>query len=365
MARLLLTGATGWVGGALARELLRRGHELTVLVRTEEGAARLCAQLGLSADAVVLGEVSSPLAGLGAHAHRLGGIDGVVHLAAAVRLDATQGTLAELQRVNVDGTRHIIELASAIAAPTFCLMSSCSIAGDAQAFDEDDLDVGQRFRNEYERTKLEAERVVSDFGGRRMILRMPALVGDSRTGETGAFWGAFYAVAAAYSFLRQELADEWAHGDRAGLSAEGVRFDDEGVLHLPIHVPYRQEPRCEIVPQDWLVEVAADLIGHPEAHGTFHLLHPRAPSLGWMIESCLRHLRIAPPAPSAPGDGRWTRLVRRTLDRLAGEHYPYLQGTARMSTTHFDRWVQRPAPPMDAAFVARLLDYAASHGFGA
>jgi amino acid adenylation domain-containing protein/thioester reductase-like protein len=119
---ILLTGATGFVGGYLLRELLRttdaRIHCLVRAVDAEHALHRLAAtqaryELGdLPADRVValVGDLGRPLLGLGAdqfdaYAHRL---DLILHAGAYVNFTYPY---AQLARVTVAGTREIIRLA--------------------------------------------------------------------------------------------------------------------------------------------------------------------------------------------------------------------------------------------------------------
>jgi thioester reductase-like protein len=61
---------------------------------------------------------------------------------------------------------------------------------------EDELDVGQDYVDEYERTKMEAEQLVQEFGRRHptAIFRPSIVVGDSRTGDAARFQGFYEAL---------------------------------------------------------------------------------------------------------------------------------------------------------------------------
>ena len=61
--------------------------------------------------------------------------------------------------MNVDGTARVLEFARAAGLERLTYVSTAYVAGEPRAlFREDELDVGQRFRNPYERSKFEAER---------------------------------------------------------------------------------------------------------------------------------------------------------------------------------------------------------------
>jgi thioester reductase-like protein len=99
-------------------------------------------------------------------------------------------------RANVEGTRNLIELARDCA----CLnrlnyYSTCYMSGDRiGVIAEDELDLGQGFRNPYEETKFHAEKLLQRVNGLLpiSIYRPSSVVGDSQTGEIDRFEGPYY-----------------------------------------------------------------------------------------------------------------------------------------------------------------------------
>ena len=61
--RIFLTGATGYIGGALLDALVRGGHDVTALVRDNEKAARVSARGGHP----VIGNLDKQIERLGAY----------------------------------------------------------------------------------------------------------------------------------------------------------------------------------------------------------------------------------------------------------------------------------------------------------
>ena len=114
-----MTGATGFVGSAVARRLLRDGHEVRVLARA--GSDRRNLQ-GLNVD-VVEGDLTKPETLLPA----CDGCDALFHVAADYRLWAPAPS--ELYRANVDGTRAILEAAKRTGVPRIVYTSSVATLG--------------------------------------------------------------------------------------------------------------------------------------------------------------------------------------------------------------------------------------------
>jgi thioester reductase-like protein len=203
---LLLTGSTGFVGmELLARALERTDRSVVTLVRAtnEAGAqARIDRVLddlfGVRAQefrtrvTAVAGDLERPGLGLSAHTREQVAerVTTVLHGAASVSFTLP---LSQARAVNVEGTRHVLELAELAATrgdglDCYGHISTAYVAGDHSGpFAERAHDVGQGFRNTYEQTKFEAEALVRATGLPARILRPSIIVGDRRSGWTAAF----------------------------------------------------------------------------------------------------------------------------------------------------------------------------------
>ncbi len=192
-----LTGATGFIGRRLLIELIaNRKGDVHVLVRPgSEAKIERYAYLWQRSPRVkiVTGDLTQRSLGVDADwiAKHAGKIDHVFHLAASYDMTASR---QENDRLNLDGTRHTLELATALRAGTFHQVSSIAAAGDFHGvFTEDMFDVGQSFQSDYHRTKFGSEKLVRDTATMPWRVYRPAVVvGDSETGEIDKIDGPYY-----------------------------------------------------------------------------------------------------------------------------------------------------------------------------
>jgi nucleoside-diphosphate-sugar epimerase len=140
---VLVTGASGLLGGAVAAAVRDAGHEVRTLQRRPSGVAGVTDLLGSVTDATAV-------------AHAVAGVDAIVHLAAKVSL---AGAPAEFENVNVGGTLRLLRAATASTASRFVFVSSPSVAhAGASIVGDDALPADPlRARGDYARTKATAE----------------------------------------------------------------------------------------------------------------------------------------------------------------------------------------------------------------
>ena len=121
MARYFVTGATGFVGAEVAKQLLTRGHNVVALARSPEKAA-LLAMLGAE---VLQGDITEP------DSMRAGmqGVDGVFHIAGWYKTGAPRAD-GEATAINVNGTRHVLDLMRELQIPKGVYTSTIAIYSD-------------------------------------------------------------------------------------------------------------------------------------------------------------------------------------------------------------------------------------------
>ncbi|PZO60158.1 MAG: nucleoside-diphosphate sugar epimerase [Leifsonia xyli] len=162
--KVLVTGASGFLGQATAAAVRDAGHEVRTFQRRPSGVAGVQDVVGTMTD-------------LAAVARAVEGVDAVVHLAAKVSL---AGDPADFVRVNVDGTRALVDAARRAGARRFVFVSSPSVAHTGSSLVGAGAGVAepQHARGDYARTKAAAELLAldADAPGFAVVAVRPHLV---------------------------------------------------------------------------------------------------------------------------------------------------------------------------------------------
>ena len=350
--QLLVTGATGLVGGYLLSRLLRHpGIRIAALVRAPSQAAAqsrlaaLGAWFGMPAAFATVeaipGDLMLPGFGLPAAQFQelQSRVTDVFHAAASTAFedDAAQTT----SRTNLQSTQAILDFRP--PAARLFHVSTAYIAGNFQGdFLETELDRGQLFRNDYERSKAEAEALVqaafASAPSQLTILRPSIVTGERGTGRTFQF-SSFYA------FLRV-------------LHKLGKRHPG-----TEVSIPHLPASTQNYIPVDQLADQMAEIVLEPQYWGrTYHLVNATPPTsreMQALLETAL-NIRIINRDPSASP---------HTHDRMLGRHVarylPYLQGEASFGMANARQLAATASPtPFDADYLRHLLDYAVAAHWG-
>jgi NAD(P)-dependent dehydrogenase (short-subunit alcohol dehydrogenase family) len=258
-----VTGGTGFIGRFLIDRLLEREGTIHVLVR--KGSVKkldeLRARWGEREKRVVavVGDLAKPKLGIApAEVARLKGkVRHFFHLAAIYDLAADA---ASQEKTNIEGTRHAVQAAEAMAAGCFHHVSSIAAAGLYDGvFREDMFEEAEELDHPYFRTKHDSEGIVrSDCQVPWRIYRPAVVVGDSRTGEIDKIDGPYY-------FFK--LIQKMRHALPAWMPTIGI----EG-------------GRINIVPVDFVAD-ALDHIAHKKGLDgqCFHLTDPQPKRIGEIL----------------------------------------------------------------------------------
>ncbi|MBK6687026.1 MAG: SDR family oxidoreductase [Deltaproteobacteria bacterium] len=367
--RFFLTGATGFLGREVLVRLLQQGHPVLVLSRPKPGEdedalhQRLQAVVEHTAPGtstatmtVASGDIRAPDLGLSERGRRFleepGAPIQVVHGAAEVRFDLPY---PEMRQQNVEGTLAVLALARRLADEgrlhRFDHVSTAYVAGDRSGLAlETEVDVGQRCRNDYERTKLEAEVQLAEARAQGLPLtvhRPSIIVGDSRTGKASSFKVLYWPLK---------------------LYARG-RFRT---------VFGRPDCSIDVVPVDYVADAMLALFAMPAATGRiFHLTAgPERQSTIAALVALTERIYQGKPVRYLDPDFyfRWLRpfvrplllLLRPDVAERGGVYLPYLKANPSFDVTQASELLAPRGlspPPVDSYWEV-ILRYARDTNFG-
>ncbi len=292
--RILLTGATGYIGSAVCDAFVRAGHEVTALVRNPAKARRLATQ-GVQLLHADLGDPAT-------YRDRIAGFDGYVHTA----IEPGART-AEVDRKTIETVRDI-----AWRSPRVALIYTSSIWTLGNARDPSDETAALNpapsalFRPAHEQLVLDA-----NGGGLRTSVVRPGIV----------------------------------YGGSNGIISDLLRDADNGI----VRVIGNGDNHWALVYDRDLADLYLKLIAHPEASGIFHATDEGDESVNDLVGAMSRHVEFKPevrymPLPEARvklgalADGlAMDQMIRSSRAHGIG-WTPTLKSVARNVPRLFEEW---------------------------
>ncbi|MFB9904333.1 SDR family oxidoreductase [Allokutzneria oryzae] len=335
MSTILVTGAAGLVGSEVVARLVKSGHKVLALVHRQQVLHRNSGAALCSADVTLVpGDVTKPRLGLPARIAST--VDKVVHCAAITDFGRSK---AVYQSVNVDGTTNVVELAAGLGVP-LVHVGTAYVCGERDGVAlESDLDVGQRFANAYEESKLQAETLVHKAradGLAAAVVRPSIVVGAERTGVVRDFKN-LYVV---------------------------LKLTTEGKVRS---IPGHYDANLDLVPVDYVADLTVEVAERfSEAEGkTFHAVG-KALTLRDFSDVLAEYPSFGVPRfvpPSSFDAQRLPMAERMYYERVASLYESYFQRRVHFDTSTTDAFRRRKAPSGGPAYLRRLLDHCLKVGY--
>lgn len=362
---IFLTGATGLVGRYLMRDLFLQGRQLAVIARAgkklsveqriEEILQMWESQLGfaLPRPVVFAGNVAEPNLGLNSEDESWikSHCSEIVHNAAVLQFNGT-GFESEPWRTNFGGTEQVLEFAKRVGIRNLHYVSTAYVCGRREEpVLETDLECGQQFRNEYERSKFEAERLVHAADGfeHKTVFRPAVIVGDSRTGYTSTYHGLYLYLRLLATLVPQQETDQ------------------NGKLITPIKLPMNGDEPRNLVPVDWVSAIMTHVIQTPAAQDrTYHLVPDKCSTARDVIDACYEYFNSEGVEYCGPEcDRTATNEFARQFFDNARVYESYETSDPHFDKTHVTEFAGHlPCPAVDKQAIIRFLNFGQADNWG-
>lgn len=181
-----VTGGTGLIGSHVARQLVDAGHDVVILTRDLNNAAHL-------PDAVTVaeGDLTEP----DSMQEHMDGVDGVFHIAAWFYLGADPSVKETAERINVNGTRNVLELMESLEIKKGVYTSTVGVfPGTSGAVLDESLTPECPTYSSYHQTKWQAHYEIARpmaQQGLPLITVLPSAVYGPGDKESGSLRGIF------------------------------------------------------------------------------------------------------------------------------------------------------------------------------
>jgi thioester reductase-like protein len=260
----------------------------------------------------------------------------VYHLAAVRALEADRRAA---EAVNVQGTANVLTLGRSMPhLQRWVHFSSAYVSGDRiGVIMEDELSTGQSFRNTYEATKHQSERLVQDAASSLpvIVVRPAGVVGDSRTGEIDRFDSVYH----------------------FGMILAG------SPVEMPVPLAGKGHAPMNMAPVDYVVEAIHAIASQPWSLGkTFHVVDPHPLPVRRVYENIAERAGRKLPRYSMPMNLTKALLRIPGLERFASVSHraiDYLDHMAFYNSRNTARALEGTGitcPPFEA-YVENLMQY--------
>ncbi len=281
---IVLTGATGFLGGHLMASLLARDYKIIVFGRSakseslNERITRLLKWFGMDNCSGQITCIDTDLSqdNLGIEKHeysRICSVAGsVIHCASDTSF--SENKREQVMSANINNLKGILEFSKKANITFFHYISTAYVAGIGTVFCKETLSSAKTFTNVYEESKATAENIISAFCRKNSIylsiIRPSIVYGDSRNGRSLKFNALYFPLRSAHSIRDIYLNDINNNG---GIKAakNGVYIDNDSYLILPLKIYLPLEGDLNIIPVDYFVNATVKIIENCTGSGIYHL----------------------------------------------------------------------------------------------
>lgn len=274
----------------------------------------------------------------------------VLHNAASIRFHCDGDRTKDPWLSNYTGTCNVVELCKQSDIDAFHHVSTAYVCGTRRdTVYESELDCGQGFANDYQESKVAAEKHIrsQDFLKSKTFYRPGIVVGDSRNGFTTApDFGLYHYIEFNWNIAKMLRA------------ATG----ESGPLQLPFRLQMTGEERRNLITVDWVADAIVYLMTHPEHHNeTYHLTPEHPVNSRQVIKAITDYFQFE--GVECVGNKEIPKSEQSDIERMfydfASTFEEYWDDEPLYDRTNTNRVLNEvlPTPPVDADCLKMLIEY--------
>ncbi|MDG6026393.1 MAG: NAD-dependent epimerase/dehydratase family protein [Candidatus Brocadia sp.] len=296
---MLITGATGFLGSFITRQLFEAGFNLILLIRNsnqvrardrisevfpsfEDAKTELMSRKLSDRVEIAEGDISQKHFGLQAmeYSRISDAVDEVFHCAAATKFHHESDHM--LMQTNVYGTEHLAWFCLSGKRKKLHYISTAYVAGTRRdTVFEHELVKNQTFNNNYEKSKFDAEKLLRQFTAKynipATVYRPSIIIGDSRTGVTRNYDNIHVFGRGLHRLKNYETQKSNKDTPRSCKKSAGYP--------PALRIPGDKHATINLVPVDYVTQAIVAISGQEQSvNKTFQIVNPSPPTLGELAE---------------------------------------------------------------------------------
>jgi nucleoside-diphosphate-sugar epimerase len=377
---IAITGATGFLGSHLMASMLSDGYRIIVLGRSakeetlKERISRLLRWFGIENrfDQVTCVEADLSKDNLGIadeEYSRLGSVvNSVIHCASDTSF--SENKREKVMVANIENLKGILKFSKNANVKHLYYISTAYVAGVCDDICDEILPAAKSFTNVYEESKAGAENIIAFFCKNNSInlsiIRPSIVYGDSQTGRSLKFNALYFPIRSAQAIRDIYLNDLNNNGGKKA-AKNGIYVDNEGYLFLPLKIYLPEEGVINIIPVDYFVNAAIEIIENCQEGGIFHLTNSSQTTMKTVADyySQLMKVRGVEIIYGLPPENLLRNPAEELFDRFIEPYRPYLSDKRKFDRTNTDCLTKNLRPPEFTYEIFKIcMEYAIKVNWG-